>query len=100
MEDLEERIAELLTFELGKQYQVVNLEMVNNVVSQLGMPDGTYIDDYARSDRYYEEYPPKKKFYRDPNNKKIGGVCSGLSHYLNIRCHFDKNCFFYSTACW
>lgn len=26
----------------------------------------------------------KKKFYRDPDDKIIGGVCSGIGHYFNI----------------
>ncbi|MDE5875047.1 MAG: PspC domain-containing protein, partial [Muribaculaceae bacterium] len=28
--------------------------------------------------------PVKKKLYRDPQNSMIGGVCSGVAHYLNL----------------
>ncbi len=26
----------------------------------------------------------EKKFYRDPSNKILGGVCSGLAEYLSL----------------
>ena len=85
MSDLEERIAELFTEALGFGREVVNLALVDKVISQLGMPDGEPIEEDfgVKPDYDYRDFP-RKKFYRDPDDKMIGGVCSGLSHYLNI----------------
>ncbi|MDX9782732.1 MAG: PspC domain-containing protein [Bacteroidales bacterium] len=88
MEDLEQRIAELFYEELSGKGEVVNISSVNKVITQLGMPDGSPADDSA--DFTSEPSPAgvnlnvSKRLYRDPDNRVIGGVCSGLGHYLNI----------------
>ncbi|MDD2419651.1 MAG: PspC domain-containing protein [Bacteroidales bacterium] len=84
MEDLEERIAELFTEALGSKYQVVNISMVNTIVSQLGMPDGSSMEDFSTPREETPYRPPVKKLYRDSDDKVIGGVCSGLALYLNV----------------
>lgn len=88
MEDLEQRIAELFYEELSGKGEVVNISSVNKVISQLGMPDGSPVDESSD----YSSEPSAtaanqtvvKRLYRDPDNRVIGGVCSGLGHYLNI----------------
>ncbi|GAB1375157.1 MAG: PspC domain-containing protein [Bacteroidales bacterium] len=88
MDDLEQRIAELFYEELSKSVEVVNISIVNRVISQLGMPDGTSADDQADfandSASAGLNQTAVKRLYRDPDNRVIGGVCSGLSYYLNI----------------
>lgn len=84
MENLEERIAELFTEALGSRYQVINLSMVNTIISQLGMPDGSQMDDAAGYGEEARSIPAVKKLYRDSDDKAIGGVCSGLALYLNV----------------
>src|SRR5574344_1250051 len=84
IDDLEMRIADLFTESLGNNRDVVSLTLVNQVISQLGMPDGSSGEgDYVNNDK--NAYAPvSKKFYRDSDNKAIGGVCSGLAAYFNI----------------
>ena len=85
MSDLEERIAELFSEVLGMGREVVNLALVERVISQLGMPDGEPMEeDFGVKPDYGYRDSPGKKFYRDPDDKMLGGVCSGLSLYLNI----------------
>jgi len=84
MEDLEERIAELFTETLGAKYQVVNVTMVTNIIAQLGMPDGSPMEDSDNGASDYSNYTTVRKLYRNPDDKTIGGVCSGLALYLNI----------------
>ncbi|MDD2491630.1 MAG: PspC domain-containing protein [Bacteroidales bacterium] len=88
MEDLEQRIAELFYEELSTKGEVVNISMVNRVISQLGMPDGTAAEDSSdfgsESAQDGGNQTAHKRLYRDPDNRVIGGVCSGLGHYLNI----------------
>ncbi len=88
MEDLEERIAELFTENLGTFKDVVDINLVNMVIAQLGMPNGEpFIDENCDNGTVGETYSYKntpRKFYRDPDNKAIGGICSGLAIYFNI----------------
>lgn len=88
MEDLEQRIAELFYEELSGKGEVVSISMVNRVVDQLGMPDGSPAEDFSEGNSNATVNTPPfaatKRLYRDPDNRVIGGVCSGLGHYLNI----------------
>lgn len=89
MDDLEMRIAELFEQSLGNKSDVVNLALVNKVITQLGMPDGSQDDGSSSNTSYnetretYQERGPRK-FYRDADNSVIGGVCGGLAAYCNI----------------
>lgn len=83
MEELEMRIADLFKERL-KGREVVDIEIVNGVVFQLGMPDWkNEAEDNNEGDSYCKG-TPVRKFYRDLDGKSIGGVCSGLSLYLNV----------------
>lgn len=86
MEDLEERIAELFLERVNKYKDVIDIFMVDSVISQLGMPDGEPYNE-AGSDPISDILSgnkPARKFYRNPFDKTIAGVCSGLARYLNI----------------
>lgn len=85
---IEGRIAEMFQERKKSDQQVVNIEDVQEVISQLGEPMEISGSDDERNDRretndYAEESGPKQLF-RDPDNKYIGGVCSGLAAYFNI----------------
>lgn len=86
MDDLEERIADLFSEGVTPYKDVVDILMVDKVISQLGMPDGEPyngcgsdpVSDILSGNR------PSRKFYRNPCNKTIAGICSGLALYLNV----------------
>ena len=109
MSDLEARIAELFDQGIGgASYRVVDLALVSRVVGQLGMPDGsaepmdgmsgqtgpstgsgttsTGSGTTSGPDFSYagDKGDFKKRLFRDPENKAVGGVCSGLASFLNI----------------
>jgi len=86
MEDLEQRISELFSESLRSEQEVVNLALVNKVISQLGMPDGGPADEEFNSSTWSEPVNPvaSKRLYRDPDSKVFGGVCGGLAYYLNV----------------
>ena len=93
MEDLESRIAELFTQEVGTDGRVVRLDLVERVTRQLGMPDGAPESDAhtggssysaSSSSTSYSGTPNPKRMYRDCDNRRLAGVCSGLSIYLDI----------------
>ena len=83
MDDIESRISELFYQEVGESSRVVTLEMVEKVVSTLGMPDGSAETGYTYSQAFSEDKVPKK-LYRDYDNKGIAGVCAGLALYFDV----------------
>lgn len=84
MEDLESRISELFLQEVGTDGRVVGLQLVERVTGQLGMPDGKPEYASASEASATEERTVRKKIYRDYDNRRIAGVCSGLAVYLDI----------------
>ncbi len=99
MNDLEERIAELFSQKRSLYKDVIDLEMVNQVIAQMGMPDGEQYDDSfegnvrRRASRVADSFNDAvdgitgngtRRLFRKPNSGGIGGVCSGLAIYFNI----------------
>lgn len=89
LDELECRIADLLKAKLGGR-EVVSLAMVNEVIAQLGYPEGYRepVDQENSNDNagdYNDAYGrPVRKLFRDPDDKKIAGVCSGLSLFFGV----------------
>jgi phage shock protein PspC (stress-responsive transcriptional regulator) len=61
---------------------VVN-EWVDEIIGIMGTPED-FAQDEAISGQAVTPGKGKKRLYRDPENKIIGGVCSGLAAYFNI----------------
>lgn len=74
LSDIEFRLSELFT---EKDQSVITLEKVNDVIQIMGEPE-MFDDDIKPIQKI------KKRFYRDPKHKVIGGVCGGLAAYFNI----------------
>lgn len=84
--ELESRIAELFSKDLQFPGQVVTLSLVNNVAAQLGMPDGSR-ENYDESFSKKGDSPEgnaRHRIYRNDDDKKIAGVCSGLAAYFDL----------------
>lgn len=81
MADLEARIAELFTVETGDSQRVVDAQLVEKVISQLGMPDGSPMPGM---DAPSSEEKVPRRLYRDPDDRRIAGVCSGLAAYFSV----------------
>ncbi len=85
--DIEARIAELFQEKMESDRQVVTLKEVEEVIQIMGQPE-----DYMIDSDIFEDEPPRttiprskvKKLYRDIDHKYIGGVCSGLEHYMGV----------------
>ncbi len=84
MEEIEGRIAELFSQEVGESGRVVTLEMVEKVAATLGMPDGTRDENTSSATGPAMVARPNRRLYRDPDEKKVAGVCSGLALYLDV----------------
>ncbi|MBW8686139.1 PspC domain-containing protein [Chitinophaga rhizophila] len=87
--DIESRIAELFLNKLKTTHCITD-EDVHTVKASMGTPEqfdqaeeggkqhvppNDPVADYVR---------PRKRLYRDPDSKVLGGVCGGLGAYLNV----------------
>ena len=103
--DIENRMAELLSMYLEeKNATIVSLPMVESVISRIGQPND-FIEaepeieekpehKTSSESMYQRQTPPpystpasvkvRRRLFRDPKNAIFGGVCAGISHYLNI----------------
>ena len=84
--DIESRIGELLSTKVKDVRQVINEQDIEEVIEVMGKPEDYMVDDEIFSDDSYQSYGNKryKKLYRDGSDKFLGGVSSGMAHYLNI----------------
>ena len=80
MEGIEERMAELLIERCGKN-GVVMVTDIRAVIDILGRPERIEADDPEPES---QQEKPRKKLYRDLENKQVAGVCAGLGNYFNF----------------
>ena len=78
VEDIEERLGELLAERCGTD-GVIGAADANYAIGILGTPY-TIEGEGAQSTR---RATTRKRLYRNPEGRMIGGVCSGLATYLN-----------------
>lgn len=88
MNDIEARIAELFTEKLQKSKNVVNLLDVQEIIEIMGKPS-QYTGEDEEEDKSPKAPKTEKKqqshrFYRDPENAILGGVCGGLAAYFGF----------------
>lgn len=82
--DIEIRIAEILK-EISKgKKEVVDIEDIEEIIKTIGNPsefkqdnDSSYYDETGKKTSY-------RRIYRDPENRVLGGVCSGLGAYFSF----------------
>lgn len=87
--DVQSRIAELLSENICYPNQVVSLPTIEELIQQLGMPDGSAFEEKAETSDRKEynsdtENRPKRRLYRVIEQKRLGGVCTGLAEYFDI----------------
>jgi phage shock protein PspC (stress-responsive transcriptional regulator) len=86
MEDIEQRIAELLEKKITDANQAVSLEDVNEAIGILGKVEDFVYEGTNGGTYDYEQYGrrDRRRFYRDEENNYIGGVAAGLGAYFDI----------------
>lgn len=84
--DIEARIAELFSDRMVNERQVISVNDVNEIITIMGQPE-----DYMVDEEIFEDEPAtrtrkssNKQLLRDPDNKYIAGVSSGLGYYLGV----------------
>jgi phage shock protein PspC (stress-responsive transcriptional regulator) len=84
IEDIESRIAEIFLSQKGMA-GVISIDNINYMISIIGKPE-----DFDQPGAQTETQRPsyghpgsRKKLFRNPENKIIGGVCGGIGAYVN-----------------
>ena len=88
MSDIEARIAELFSAKITGQNQVISVKDVLHVMEVMGKPE-QFIDgedkeqeSFSSSSATYKR--TSKRLFRDPDDRVIGGVSSGIGAYLGV----------------
>lgn len=129
LSDIEARISELFNARIRYGMQVITLREVNEVIGIMGHPEDFEKDilepestessestekNRTADDEKTEEEPAgtyketakeQKRFFRNPDNRMLGGVASGLACYVGvdttvIRIIFVILAFFWGTSIW
>lgn len=89
MSDIEARIAELLQAKISASKQVILMSDVEHVMNVMGKPED-FGEQTAQESTAGEEQTEfhktkiRRRLFRNPDEKAIGGVCSGLAEYFDI----------------
>lgn len=89
--DIESRIAEILTAKKGPAREVVIMSDIEEVIATMGEPEAISDEGNAASEPEPEptraesyERRKRRRLFRDPDDKILGGVCTGIGHYFDI----------------
>lgn len=82
IEEVEARLAELLSEKINGQKQVVSLEDVQEAIGIIGYPED-FSEGSHQTKTEEKNMKSSKRLYRNPDNRILGGVCAGLGEYFN-----------------
>lgn len=91
-EDIERRIAELFAELKATGVEAITIEHVQDIISRIGNPEqvdgeGTDSNGEENGNRPGVENKgesTRKKLFRNPDDKMLGGVCSGMACFFGI----------------
>ncbi len=89
VQDIESRLAELLSERLGSTRNTLFTEDVDAVIGILGNVNqmdehGAMKEEPVNQAPRPNFVPVDKKLRRDPYDQSLGGVCSGLAHFFDV----------------
>lgn len=86
-DDIEARVAELMSELRENGIEAISINHIEEIINRVGKPE-QFADE--ETEVVGEETPPipseapKKKLFRDPEHKVLGGVFAGFSCYLGV----------------
>lgn len=89
MQDIESRIAELFSASMNDKNQVITAADVDKVIAVMGKPE-QYINEedeeeiHSSTNSSHSQVKTDKKLFRNPDDRILGGVCSGLGAYIGF----------------
>jgi phage shock protein PspC (stress-responsive transcriptional regulator) len=96
--DIENRIAEMFSERINQQKAVITMLDVQEVTAQMGdTSDFEEFDEEGEetgdTSYQYQTYSGRRGLFRDPDDKVIGGVCSGLGHHFDVEAKWIRVAF-------
>lgn len=82
--DIEARIAEIFTEKSTDLQNVITIQWVEQVIETMGTPEDFVEEETEEEAPYIASSKRKRRLYRDPEHRVIGGVCGGLGAYFNM----------------
>jgi len=84
--DFEARIEELFSEKTRLGYEVITIEHVEAVIARVGKPADFADRDEENEEEshlhFTEQRDVKKRFFRNTDDKMLGGICSGIAAYF------------------
>jgi len=83
--DMETRIAELFDEYIRTGLQVITVEQVEAVIARMGNPEDLNTNDdeeKKETEQHVYSNGPARRLFRNPDDRILGGVLSGLSAYF------------------
>ena len=91
IQDIEDRIAEKFSAVLSKKKQVITKKDVEKLMAAMGSvkdfsedEQEMVVEKVERKKEKKEKKEKVRRLFRDPDNKVVAGVCSGLAAYFGI----------------
>lgn len=84
LQDIESRMAEMFLGKIKAGHTFIDQAAVDEAIEVMGRPSDMGIEDETNTDSEQHYQDTTKKLFRDPDDKVIGGVCSGLSAYFDL----------------
>ncbi len=84
IQDIEARIAEIFQTKIEAGQVLISQQIVDETINILGKPRDMDNRDSEQESKQETKKTTKKRLFRDEDNHVLGGVCSGLGHYLDV----------------
>lgn len=95
LQDIEQRIADLLDEKRSEKIQIITSEDIDEVIKMMGTAEEFEFEaetsvnetsvDSQEKDQVSDPFPKEnRRLHRDIDNNMLGGVCSGIAAYFNI----------------
>lgn len=86
MNDFELRISELFSERIRLGYQVISIDLVEEVIKRMGKPEEIFDEEIHEEQEHVTnesntQHTTRKRLMRDPDNKVLGGVAGGIAAY-------------------
>ena len=82
-DDIEHRVAELMAELKASGVEAITIEHIEAIIRRIGSPE--QLDgDAEESDAQPRMEKPRKKLFRNPDDKKLAGVLSGMAAYFGV----------------
>jgi len=102
MADIEARIAELFGEKISSKNQVINGKDVEEIMAVMGKPEQYVDEEEVNNEEQKKTYTSNsdKKVFRNPDERILGGVASGLSAYFGFDTIWMRLFFVLATIFW